>query len=474
MSESTIFPSRFRAFVQEHTLLRAGDRVVAAVSGGVDSVVLLHLLAGDRMRLQLDLVVAHFNHQLRGPEADADEQFVSALAGKLGLDFRAGRGDVRSRARDRRTGIEETARELRYGFLQEVCRETGAGRIATGHNADDNAETMLLHLFRGAGVRGLAGIPIQRNDGLIIRPLLFATRNEIAAYAVEQGITFREDSTNADDDRARNVIRHHILPVARSRVQPGVVRTLLRTAEVFRELDSYLAQIARTGLDQVIIRRTDEEVHLSLPILLSFPRAIRQYLIMHVAETTTGLRLRSDRVNAVLAMTGQQPGRRISLGCGWEVIRERDTLCLLATRSTGTFTVQVLPGRAYTVGEARFSFTLGQRREPEPRSGGDEELVDAELAGTQPLVLRSWQPGDRFTPLGMTGTKKISDFLVDAGIPLREKHRHPVLVTSGGEIIWLCGLRIDERFKITARTQQTLRLRFQRQTEGLHGESPQR
>ncbi len=335
MSESTFFPSRFRAFVQEHALLRTGDRVVAAVSGGVDSVVLLHLLAGDRVRLQLDLVVAHFNHQLRGREADADEQFVGALAGKLGLNFRAGRGDVRERARKQRTGIEETARELRYEFLQTVRRETGAVRIATGHNADDNAETMLLHLFRGAGVRGLAGIPVQRNEGLIIRPLLFATRNEIAAYATEQEITFREDATNAEDDRARNVIRHHILPVARSRVQPGVVRTLLRTAEVFRELDSYLAQVARTGLDQVIVHRTGEEVHLSLPLLLSFPTAIQQYLVMHVAESATGLRLRSERVDAVLAMASRQPGRRIDLGHGWEMIRERDTLCLLATRTHG-------------------------------------------------------------------------------------------------------------------------------------------
>jgi tRNA(Ile)-lysidine synthase len=269
------------------------------------------------------------------------------------------------------------------------------------------------------------------------------------------------------------VIRHHILPVARSRVQPGVVRTLLRTAEVFRELDSYLAQIARTGLDQVIIRRTGEEVHLSLPILLSFPTAIRQYLVMHVTEATAGLRLRSDRVNAVLAMAAQQPGRRITLGRGWEVIRERDALCLLATRSAGAFSVQVAPETEYTVGDARFSFTIEQPPEPGRRGSGEEEQVDAESTGASPLVLRSWQPGDRFIPLGMTGTKKISDFLVDAGIPLREKHRHPVLVTSGGEIIWLCGLRIDDRFKITGHTRQTLRLRFQRQTEGRHGESPQ-
>jgi tRNA(Ile)-lysidine synthase len=333
---------------------------------------------------------------------------------------------------------------------------------------------MLLHLFRGAGVRGLAGIPVQRNEGMIIRPLLFATRDEISAYAVEQGITFREDATNAEDDQARNVIRHHILPVARSRVQGGIVRTLLRTAGVFRELDSYLAKVARSGLDELIVRRTHEGVHLSVPFLLGFPTVIRQYMVMHVAGATTGLRLRSDRVDAVLAMTTRQPGRRIDLGRGWEVIRERDTLCLLASRHTGTFAIRVSPQTEYAVGDARFSFTIEQRCEGEPGSGGDEEQVDAERTGTTPLVLRSWQPGDRFTPLGMTGTKKISDFLVDAGIPLREKHRHPVLVTSGGEIIWLCGLRINERFKITGNTRQILRLRFQRQAKGLHAEDTQR
>ena len=474
MAASLNLPARFREFVLIHKLIASGDRIVVAVSGGVDSVVLLHLLAGERTRLELELLVAHFNHHLRGDEADADEAFVSQLASRHGMLFEAGEGRVEAFAASQGIGLEAAARSLRYSFLETARSSRSFTRIATGHNADDNAETVLLHLFRGSGVRGMAGIPVSRDNGRIIRPLLFATRDEIASFAAAAKLEHREDSSNATDAHARNIIRHHVLPVVRSEIQPDVARTVLRTSALFRELDDYVTLAARTGLDQVVMRRTGEEVQLSLSLLSHFPDAVQSALLAEAAAILTGGRPGFRDTEKLLRLRTAKVGATTGLGQKWEASRMHDALRIGTRTRRVPFTMAVQLETPCSVAGGSFSCGIVERAvfDAVPRPAG--EFVDAERTGRSGLILRSWQRGDRFVPLGMSNQKKLSDFFVDEGIPAHEKHRYPVLTTAAREIIWVCGLRIDDRFKITSHTREVLRLQFHQENESTHGEHTHR
>ncbi|MCM1150094.1 MAG: tRNA lysidine(34) synthetase TilS [Butyricicoccus sp.] len=227
-----------RRFAKKYDMLPDGARILCAVSGGADSVCLLHLLKSGGA----DVVCAHFNHRLRGAESDRDERFVRALCEKLGVECLTGAGDVARRAAENSIGTEEAARALRYEFLFESAEKCGADRIATAHNAEDNAETVIMNLARGAGLRGLGGIPPRR--GKIIRPLLQTTREEIIAYLAENGLGHVEDSTNAADAFARNRLRHHVLPVLRQQNEAAVLN-IARAAELFRADEEYFREAAR-------------------------------------------------------------------------------------------------------------------------------------------------------------------------------------------------------------------------------------
>ena len=474
MAASLNLPARFREFVQRHALIAQRDRVIVAVSGGIDSAVLLHLLAGERKRWRIDLIVAHFNHRLRGAEADADEAFARQLAARYGLPFAAGRAGVGAIAASGRSGIEEAARALRYSFLEDLLGTHSCTRIATGHNADDNAETVLFHLFRGSGLRGLAGIPVSRNNGIIIRPLLFAARTEIAAYAEASGVRFREDASNASDDHTRNIIRHHILPVVRERIQPDVAHTILRTSALLRDVDALVTGIARTGLDKPLTRRAGEEVLLPLSLLSLHPDAVQSAMIHEALTLTTGSRPGFETIRQVLSLRTARTGAIVRVQNGWAVSRIHAALRIGRVPDTAPFALPVTCNVPLSVPGGRFLCEAVDRTvyTAQPRPAG--EYVDAQRTGSTGLTLRSWRRGDRFMPLGMHRRKKLSDFFVDAGIPVHEKYRYPLLIAADGTIVWVCGSRIDERFKITDGTTTVLRLQFQRESEEKHGEKPHR
>ena len=470
MAASLNLPARFREFVNTHNLIARHDRIVVAVSGGVDSRVLLHLLAGERTRWEVELLVAHFNHQLRGEEADADEAFVGRLAAHYDVPFHAGRGRVGEVAASRGIGIEEAARSLRYSFLEETRRSKACTRIATGHNADDNTETVLLNLFRGAGVRGLAGIPVSRTGGTIIRPLLFAAREDILSFATAAGLEYRDDSSNATDAHARNILRHHVLPVIKERIQPDVTQTVLRTSALFRELDAYVTQAARTALGQVVTRRSGEEVHLSLPLLLQFPAAVQSALLVQAVVALTGVHPGFKHTERLHRLCASRTGARIGLGAEWQASRLREEIRIGKKPSGQHFAFNVRQDTPYTVPGGVFRFSLLDRAVYDRATRPSGEYVDADRTGQNGLVLRSWERGDWFVPLGMQHKKKLSDLFVDAGIPAHEKHRYPVLSTATGEIVWVCGLRIDERFKVTDSTRHVLQLQFTREIDSAHEE----
>jgi len=445
--------SRFREFSRTHELFGKKEKIVVAVSGGVDSMVLLDLFARER---GLTLIAGHFNHGLRGEESDADEAFAADRARAYGIPFHGGRGDTSGEAKRRGVGIQEAARDLRYDFLLRLREDTGARRIATAHHADDNAETILLHLFRGAGIQGMSGIPVER-DG-VIRPLLFARREEIEEYARNENIPFRTDSSNAKDGYTRNAVRHHVLPLLKELVSPSVVENINRSGDNFRAAAAYLKEETARVLGSCITGRNPEGLKLSIPVLMTEPLILRQHAILTALEEVSGVHPGSDRIEAVLGLLENEPGSIVTVPGETEALRDRGELVIRRGGGIKAFSIAVDTGREYVVAGFRFAAEIVSSRGP---SGGrNTEYADAERTGTRGLTLRSWREGDSFTPLGMSGRKKISDLFVDEKIPLHEKHRIPILLTAGGEVIWVCGMRLDDRFKITPATRRVLKLEF--------------
>ncbi len=466
MFSSRTFLTRFHEYCRRRRLIGEQGRIIVAVSGGVDSMVLLDLLAREREALGLKLIVAHFNHQLRGSESDADERLVMQRAEQYGIEAYVDRAGTAECARQARLGIQEVARNLRYDFFSKLLESSGYDLIATAHNADDNAETMLMNLFRGAGVQGLSGIPVLRRDRRIIRPLLFARREEIEAYAAAENVPFRNDSSNAKDDYTRNYVRHQILPLVRDQINPKVVETLQRTSELFRELEGYLMHSARAALDVVASESAPGELKLSIPRLRGHPVLLQQYLVMIAAQQVTGQRPEYDQVGRILDLTEGLTGSWVTLTDRHGVFRDRDVLVLRAMEEPADFCVHILQDHRYDFPGFRFSSTLLNGERPPFQEGGEVEYVDADAIPPGHLVLRTWNEGDWFVPLGMKAKKKISDYFVDAKIPLYEKRKYPILETKDGEVIWLCGQRIDDRYRLTPGTLNVLKVEFHRTSNG--------
>jgi tRNA(Ile)-lysidine synthase len=464
MFSSRAFLTRFHEYSRRRRLIEERDKIIAAVSGGADSVVLLDLLAREQEAFGLSLIVAHFNHQLRGEESDGDEALVAQRARHYGFELYVERANTAEYAKHRKLGIQEAARQLRYDFFAKLLLSSGFTRVATAHTADDNAETVILNLVRGAGVQGLAGIPVVRDERKIIRPLLFAERRDIEMYAAEERLPFRTDSSNLKDMYTRNFIRHQVIPPLREQVNPGLVQTLHRSAELFRELESFLTYTARQHYDLLIARRTEEDLHLSIPKLRGTPVLLQQYVIMLAAEDFARRTLEYDQVNAILDLTEGLSGSWVAVGREHLVYRDRERLVFRKAEQFPEFRIAVQPNHSYSFPTFHFTSAFVEPRGVAFSADPSAEYVDADRVEGRELVLRTWGDGDAFIPLGMKAKKKISDFFVDAKIPLYEKHHIPILETGEGEVVWVCGQRLDDRFKITGDTRRVLRLEFTRAT----------
>ena len=441
-------------------MLQERDKVIAAVSGGADSIVMLDLLAKEQDAFGLTIIVAHFNFQLRGSESEEDEAFVAQRARHYGFEFYVERANTAEYARHKKVGIQEAARVLRYEFFDKLLVSSGFDKIAIAHNADDNAETILLNLFRGGGVQGLSGIPVLREDRKIIRPLLFAARHEIEEYAGQEELTFRTDSSNVKDIYTRNFIRHQILPPVKENINPNVVQTLHRSSELFRELEAFLTYTARQSFELVVAKKTEDELHISIPLLRSNPTLLQQYIVMLAANVFAHRRLEYEQVNAILELTEGLTGSAVKLSQEYDVFRDRERLVIRKTEPVTEFRITVQTNSRYEFETFLFSSELVEEKNMTLVANGHAEYVDADQLGDGGLILRTWDDGDTFIPLGMKAKKKISDFFVDAKIPIYEKRRIPILETRDGKVVWVCGQRLDDRFKITSDTRRIMKLEF--------------
>ena len=448
---------RVRRTIQEQGLLAPGDGVVVAASGGVDSMVLLHVLARLDPSLRLRLHAAHLNHGLRGAEAERDAAAVAAWAGALGLPLTV----ERAGPLDRRGGsLQRAARAARYRFLEAVAERVGAERIALGHNQDDAAETVLLNLLRGAGLRGLAGIPPAR--GKIVRPLLDVPREAILAYARAHGVPWVEDSSNREISYRRNRVRAELIPRLAKEYNPQVRDVLARTASILRAEDAFLETLAQERLGGLSRPASAGGTALDGGALAALPAVLRGRVLRAAMRDLPGAPVPTAGHLAALeawAAEGPRAGRCDFLrrvAAWWE----GDRLVLAPKAVAPPLDPVPLPlGVATRVAPFGMTF-LAERVEgvggdPAPPAPG-EAWLDAGAA-TGGLVVRGWRAGDRFQPLGLGGTKKLQDFFVDAKVPRQARGRVP-LVVSGDHILWVVGHRIDERARVTAATRERIRI----------------
>ncbi|MBF8279119.1 MAG: putative ATPase [candidate division NC10 bacterium] len=448
---------RVQRTIARHQMLTPGETVVIGVSGGVDSMVLLRVLLELRERYRLSLHVAHVNHGLRGVESAEAAAFVGRQCEGHEVAATITVADPAA-LRDRPGGsLQNAARNLRYRFIERV-------KIAMGHHQDDQAETVLMNLLRGSGTRGLGGIPPVR--GRIIRPLIECSRKEIEAYALHQGIPYVEDSSNDLLSYSRNRIRLQLLPELAKGYNPRVAEALASAAAIFAAEDALLTAMTEEQLPAMVIFRSDRELVLSVPRASPVPTSLRRRILRRSAHLLRGDRpgfsfrqtlalerlLLSDKAQGALHLSGgihaTKAGDRLILSLRAHGARDSGRPIRLAVPGQTELPTCSLRFRTDTLEGA-----TGGLLANDPWTA----LLDADRAGGE-LVVRFWERGDRFVPLGMRGRKKLQDFFVDARVPRDQRWTVP-LVVSGGEIAWVVGFRVDERFKVTDSTQRILRLR---------------
>jgi tRNA(Ile)-lysidine synthase len=481
-------------------MLRPGDVVGVAVSGGADSTALLLLLDELRDELGITLKVLHLNHRLRGVDSDGDEQFVRELAGTRHMEFLAQQVDVGAEARRRHWNLEDAARRFRYAFFEGLVERKAVTRVAVAHTADDQAETLLARILRGTGPRGLAGIhPIR---GAIVRPLLEARRESLREYLRAKNQQWREDATNLDRTRDRARLRHDWLPHLERDFGPGVVERLAETSRIAAAeeslwtaiVDDRVAALAKLDSREITIALADLLAPLPSifanaahePIAKGPSLALTRRIIMRLLEEAAGERVRftSRHVESVTKLAAEgASNQRVHLPQGLQVIREFDRLCFLRAsaaaqgdphgrteRSSGGTTDIIagayeydikLPAAAGVGGQVwvcetqtwfRLKLIDAPRMESETsRQGG---TLDAELLRT-PLILRNWRPGDAYRPSGRRGVRKLKEMFLRARVPARDRLRWPVL-TSAGRVAWVQGMPPAAEFAAREKTRKYL------------------
>ena len=438
-----------RRLIGENELAACGcnyeDTALVALSGGADSTALLlslhQLLLEGKIR---GLFAAHLNHGIRGESAQKDEQFCVSLCNRLEIPITIGHADVPAHANVTSQTLEQAARELRYAFLEQARVQCGASIIATAHHRDDQAETLLLHLIRGSGMTGLSGM--KARNGCVIRPMLKTSRAEILSYLAEQGQSYCEDETNAENVAARNRIRNELLPLL-SAYNPAICETLAKTAELLAQDDELLNHLADEAEREILLGEgwsREKLMHLELPIASRIVRKRLYALCGSVSQAD---------IRRVLALLTARTGTCIELSCGFSAWTDAQALFAGTYPHVLEYEVTFVPQGETTT--PRGAWTSGRTDIWHIPNDGYEAYLDFEKL-PKDLVVRTRRAGDRFYPLGAPGERKLSDVLTDKKIA-KEK-RDLQLLASGKDIYFICGMTISERVKVTSDTREILHI----------------
>ena len=458
--------ARVLGAIQRDLMVPRGASVLVALSGGGDSVALLLLLRS--LEEQEHLVVAgaaHLNHQLRGGDSDADERFCRDLAAGLGVPFISERIDVAAIARSEKRSVEDAARRARYAFFDRAADALGAELIATGHTRDDQAETFLLRLLRGAGARGLAGIHPRR--GRVVRPLLDVTRAELRAFVAARQQTFRDDATNADVRIPRNRVRHELMPLLTSRFSPAIVNVLAREAELARRDEDFLRRQAIDLACGIVLSENDSEIRIAAAGLsAAHPALSSRVAHMILSKFAGGRAIAFDHVERLLALASSHSDGALTLP-GQEAIRAGSDIVVRRARGRRTpvnsfaFPLSI-PGEVRSGDWAIAAAEVDSSSHYPPWTARGSEVGIAPGSVDLPLAVRNRRPGDRFRPLGAPGKRKLQDFLVDRKVPRARRDALPLVVDGRDRIVWVPGQAVAEEFKVSDPSQPVILLTLRR------------
>jgi len=446
--------------IKKHSMLFEKDRVLIGLSGGPDSVCILHALNNLKDEYKLALYAIYIDHGLRPDEIPSEIEFCKKLCENLGVPFFTKSVDVKSYAKEYGLNKQEAARELRYKMFEDIALEIGSNRIALAHNADDQAETFFMRILRGSGQKGLSGIPPVR--GKIVRPLIEIERKNIEEFLDSISQSFIVDSSNLKKDYFRNWLRLAVMPEFK-RQNPELIRTISRTSEIIREEDNYLELIVTKTLMKLIPKKTDRTIELFLVPLETMDRAILRRVLRRAMDAVKGLRgIGFVHIEDIIELVKRgNSGDRIYLPKGIKVIKGYATLILTSEQPSqlGTYSLNV--PEELVLKESgiliKSSFADGAEISCDGKS---RVIIDVERIKL-PLVVRARKSGDLFYPFGFGKRKKLQDFFVDEKIPRDERDSVPIVLT-GNDVVWIVGYRADERFKVTDDTKKIVILEIKK------------
>lgn len=452
--------------IDKYNMVKKGDSVLAAVSGGADSVCMLHILNRLKADLGFTLGCAHVNHGLRGEAADRDEQFVKELCQDLGVPFYSKKFDVAAIAEEKKQTLEEAGRFVRYDFFGELKSLYGFEKIATAHNKNDNAETVLMRIIRGTGIDGLCGISYVRDDG-VIRPVLDISRSEIEGYCAAHNLRFWTDATNADNDYTRNKIRNELIPYLEKEFNSGVTDSLVRLSANAEADSKFLNGYANRLYDRLgspMTRNAPNTLHIESFKMLD--KSIGTRILRLAADRSfKGIKLEKRHIEDIFDLIEKPTGTAIDLprglkaevDYGWLTFEGPNDKESVLTASDELFT-------EITIGETIFLDGIGKSISFREELGSykcsiNEIAADLDKIGGQPLFVRNRRDGDRLVCFSDGRSKKIKNIFIDAKIPKKDREKIPLLAT-GNEIIAIIGSRVSEKYKITKDTERALVIKY--------------
>lgn len=441
-------------FISDNKLIESNDKLLLALSGGADSVFALTFLAKFRNKYNIRICALHINHSLRGDESDGDEKFCWKLCDDLNIEFYSEKIDVKSIAENEKLSIEEAARNIRYKKLEEYLKISNSDKIVTAHNLDDNTETVLLNLFRGTGLKGLSGIPVKRD--VIIRPFLSTGKSEIIEYLNENNIEFRVDSTNKQSEFKRNYLRNEIIPKIRENINPNVDGNILRLSQIIKNAELVLNDLVTENNSKFILPN-DTDLLISKEIKTVPFHLIGEVIRRSIEEIFSVTVDYEDFIN-IQKLIDLQVGSKAELSQNLEAVSEREYLLIRKkiNRENTAADIELYFNSEIKFGKRIIGCAEINLDEIHYSNSKDVEFIDADDLA-EPLVVRRWKHGDKFNPLGLKGTKSVSDFLTDNKVPASSKNEQLVLLNKG-RVIWVVGYRIDESVKISNKIKKAMKL----------------